>query len=70
MKRLVIYFHYDAQGLLDGPCRFAVEALLSLAEVFLVTNGTLRMYGLQNIMCRFWNGTTWASMWELIARRC
>lgn len=42
MKRLVIYFHYDAQGLLDGPCRFAVEALLSLAEVFLVTNGTLR----------------------------
>lgn len=42
MKRLVIYFHYDAQGLLDGPCRFAVQALVPCADVVLVTNGSLR----------------------------
>ena len=41
MKRLVIYFHYDAQGLLDGPCRFAISALRQDADVVLVTNGTL-----------------------------
>ena len=41
MKRLVIYFHYDAQGLLDGPCRFAVQALVPCADVVLVTNGSL-----------------------------
>ena len=28
MKRLVIYFHYDAQGQVDAPCRYAVQALL------------------------------------------
>lgn len=42
MKRLVIYFHYDAQGLLDGPCRFAVQALVPCADLVLVTNGSLR----------------------------
>lgn len=42
MKRLVVYFHYDAQGLLDEPCRFVIRALRPLAEVVLVTNGTLR----------------------------
>ena len=41
MKRLVIYFHYDAQGLLDEPCRFAISALRQDADVVLVTNGTL-----------------------------
>lgn len=42
MKRLVIYFHYDAQGLLDGSCRFAVQALVPCADLVLVTNGSLR----------------------------
>lgn len=41
MKRLVIYFHYDAQGSLDEPCRFAIRALCAEAELVLVTNGTL-----------------------------
>lgn len=42
MKRLVIYFHYDTQGLLDEPCRFALRSLIPFGEIFLVTNGTLR----------------------------
>lgn len=42
MKRLVIYFHYDAQGLLDEPCRFALQAMLPVGDLVLVTNGTLR----------------------------
>lgn len=41
MKRLVIYFHYDAQGSLDEPCRFAVRALCKEADLVLVTNGSL-----------------------------
>ncbi len=41
MKRLVIYFHYDAQGSLDEPCRFAIRALCAEADLVLVTNGTL-----------------------------
>lgn len=41
MKRLVIYFHYDAQGSLDGPCRFAIAALRRDADLMLVTNGIL-----------------------------
>lgn len=41
MKRLLIYFHYDAQGSLDGPCRFAVEALRPFGDLLVVTNGTL-----------------------------
>lgn len=42
MRRLVIYFHYDAQGLLDEPCRFALQAMLPEGDLILVTNGTLR----------------------------
>lgn len=42
MKRLVIYFHYDAQGQVDAPCRYAVQALLPLADLFFVTNGRLQ----------------------------
>lgn len=42
MKRLVIYFHYDVQGLLDEPCRFAIRALQPFAQLVLVTNGTLQ----------------------------
>lgn len=41
MKRLVIYFHYDAQGFLDEPCRFAIRALEADADLVLVSNGTL-----------------------------
>jgi len=41
MKRLLIYFHYDAQGSLDGPCRFAVQALRPFGDLLVVTNGTL-----------------------------
>lgn len=41
MKRLVIYFHYDAQGFLDEPCRFAIQALEADADLVLVSNGTL-----------------------------
>lgn len=41
MKRLVIYFHYDAQGLLDEPCRFAITALRKDADLVVVTNGML-----------------------------
>lgn len=41
MKRLVIYFHYDAQGSLDEPCRFAIAALRRDADLVLVTNGIL-----------------------------
>lgn len=41
MKRLVIYFHYDAQGSLDEPCRFAIRALEADADVVLVSNGAL-----------------------------
>ena len=42
MKRLVIYFHYDAQGQVDAPCRYAVQALLPLADLLFVTNGRLQ----------------------------
>lgn len=42
MKRLVVYFHYDAQGQIDAPCRFAVQALLPLADLLFVTNGRLQ----------------------------
>lgn len=42
MKRLVIYFHYDAQGLLDEPCRFALQEIHPFGDLFLVTNGSLR----------------------------
>lgn len=41
MKRLVIYFHYDVQGSLDEPCRFAIRTLCAEADLVLVTNGTL-----------------------------
>lgn len=41
MKRLLIYFHYDAQGSLDEPCRFAVQALRPFGDLLVVTNGTL-----------------------------
>ena len=42
MKRLVIYFHYDAKGQVDETCRFAVQALLPWADLLFVTNGTLQ----------------------------
>lgn len=42
MERLIVYFHYDAQGLLDGPCRFAVQELKPFGDLLLVTNGSLR----------------------------
>mgnify|MGYP003375004535 FL=1 len=42
MKRLIIYFHYDAKGQVDEPCRFAVRALLPFGNLIFVTNGTLR----------------------------
>lgn len=41
MKRLVIYFHYDRQGVVDTPCRLAVQAMLGFGTVWFVTNGTL-----------------------------
>lgn len=41
MKRLVIYFHYDPQGVVDEPCRTAVAAMQQVGKVFFVTNGTL-----------------------------
>lgn len=41
MKRLVIYFHYDARGHLDEPCRFAIRALKADADLLLVSNGAL-----------------------------
>lgn len=41
MKRLVIYFHYDPQGVVDLPCRYAVEAMLPFGHTIFVTNGTL-----------------------------
>lgn len=42
MKRLIIYFHYDAKGQVDETCRFAVRALLPFGNLIFVTNGTLR----------------------------
>ena len=27
MKRLIVYFHYDALGQIDTACRLAVEAM-------------------------------------------
>ena len=42
MKRLAIYFHYDAQGQVDAPCRYAVQALLPLSDLLFVTNGRLQ----------------------------
>lgn len=41
MKRLVIYFHFDAQGIVDVPCRYAVTAMQQCGHVLFVTNGTL-----------------------------
>lgn len=41
MKRLVVYFHYDPQGVVDLPCRYAVEAMLPFGHMIFVTNGTL-----------------------------
>lgn len=41
MKRLVVYFHYDGQGVVDIPCRLAVEAMEPWGRVIFVTNGTL-----------------------------
>ena len=43
MKRWLIYFHFDPQGIVDEPCRIAVTAMRLYTErVFFVTNGTLR----------------------------
>lgn len=41
MERLVIYFHYDRQGVIDTPCRLAVQAMQRYGEVLFVTNGTV-----------------------------
>lgn len=41
-RRLVIYFHFDPDGRIDFTCRYAVQAMLEVAQVVLfVTNGTL-----------------------------
>lgn len=42
MNRLFIYFHFDAQGIVDEPCRFAVQALRPFGKILFVTNGTLQ----------------------------
>ena len=42
MKRFTIYFHYDGQGILDIPCRLAVQAFRQVSqEMLLVSNGVL-----------------------------
>lgn len=41
MRRLVVYFHYDAQGVIDAPCRRVVEAMERCGQIIFVTNGTL-----------------------------
>ena len=41
MKRLVIYFHFDAQGVVDVPCRYTVAAMQQWGQLVFVTNGTL-----------------------------
>lgn len=41
MKRLILYFHYDGQGILDEPCRIALQAMQAQGELVLVTNGSL-----------------------------
>lgn len=41
MKRLVIYFHYDRQGVVDTPCRLAVTGMLQHGDLLFVTNGSL-----------------------------
>lgn len=42
MKRLIIYFHYDARGRVDAPCRLAVRALLPYGRLLFVTNARLQ----------------------------
>lgn len=42
MNRLIIYFHFDVQGIIDEPCRFAVQAMAEQGDVFFVTNGMLQ----------------------------
>lgn len=42
MERLIIYFHYDAAGRIDLPCRLAVQALLPFGRLLFVTNGQLQ----------------------------
>ena len=42
MRRLLIYFHYDALGQIDAPCRLAAEALLPFGRLLFVTNAKLR----------------------------
>lgn len=42
MKRLIIYFHFDIQGVIDEPCRLAVRAMSEQGNVFFVTNGRLQ----------------------------
>lgn len=35
MKRLVIYFHFDAQGVVDVPCRYTVAAMQQWGQLVL-----------------------------------
>lgn len=41
MKRLAVYFHYDARGRIDQPCRLAVQSMRPFAQLLFVTNGAL-----------------------------
>ena len=41
MKRLAVYFHYDARGRIEQPCRLAVQSMRPFAQLLFVTNGAL-----------------------------
>ena len=41
-KRLIIYFNYHPNGQADAACRFAVQQMAAVGQVFFVNNGLLQ----------------------------
>ena len=41
-KRLIIYFNYHPNGQADAACRFAVQQMAAVGQVFFVNNGPLQ----------------------------
>ena len=41
-KRLIIYFNYHPNGQADVACRFAVQQMAAVGQVFFVNNGPLQ----------------------------
>ena len=65
-KRLIIYFNYHPNGQADAACRFAVQQMAAVGQVFFVNNGPLQPESRQwrkaaATLC--WSVKTQALMW-------